>query len=208
MPTPSDEQRADMEALVPLVYDELRQVAQHYFRNQAPGFTLRPTDMVNEACLHLIQHSRVDWQGAEHFRAIATKKIWQVVVDHLKKRNAQKRGGGRRQSSSSAGQLDEKPATEGARPPARAWRRVTLDSVAVEWHDRVVDLLDLADALESLGAESRRLSDVVTLHWFGGMKYADVAGFLGVSASTVEKDFRYALAWLNRRLEGAGGDVN
>jgi RNA polymerase sigma factor (sigma-70 family) len=76
-----------------------------------------------------------------------------------------------------------------------------LENVAVEWHDRDVDLLDLADALVDLAQESARLRDVVTLHWFGRMTHAEVAGELGVSASTVEKDFRYALAWLNRRLQ-------
>ena len=209
MPTPSDEQRANMEALLPLVYDELRRVAQHYFRNQPAGFTLRPTEMVNEACLHLMQHSQIEWQSAEHFRAIAARKIWQVVVDHLKKRHAQKRGGARRPGSSTTSRLGDEPTKgRGGRKPARGWQRVPLDSIAVEWRDGAVDLLDLAEALEELGAESRRLSDVVTLHWFGGLTYAEVAGCLGVSASTVEKDFRYALAWLSRKLEGAGGDVN
>lgn len=205
MQPPDEKPPAAMEDLVPLVYDELRQVAEHYFRKQPPGFTLRPTEMVNEACLHLIQHSRVEWQDAEHFRAIATKKIWQVVVDHLKKRHAQKRGGQRRESAGGTEDPLHEPERGGS---GGAWRRVSLEAVAVEWRERVVDLLDLADALDALAAESRRLCDVVMLHWFGGLKYADVARFLGVSTSTVEKDYRYALAWLNRKLEGAGRHVD
>ena len=86
---------AEIEQLLPLVYDELRSVADLYFRRQPPGFTMRPTDIVHEACLHLIQHSRIDWTSTQHFRAIATRKMWQVIVDHLKQRHAKKRGGGR-----------------------------------------------------------------------------------------------------------------
>ncbi|MBU0641488.1 MAG: sigma-70 family RNA polymerase sigma factor [Planctomycetes bacterium] len=201
MDPPDDRQRAATEAMLPLVYDELRQIAQNYFRMQPPGFTLRPTDMVNEACLHLIQHSRVEWRSSEHFRAIATKKIWQIVVDHLRKRRAQKRGGVGARPSPTSPVVDDDGAAA-AQAPAGDWKRVPLETVVVEWRDRAVDLLDLADALEALAAESRRLSDVVKLHWFGGLPYADVARFLDVSLSTVEKDFRYALAWLNRRLGG------
>ncbi len=76
----------------------------------------------------------------------------------------------------------------------------------MEWSDQTVDLLDLADALEALSSEMRRLHEVVVLHWFGGIQYTDVGIYLGISPSTAEKDFRYALAWLNRRLSGAGND--
>jgi len=203
MRQPDDKQQSAMEGLVPLVYDELRRAAQHYFRKQPPGFTLRPTDIVDEACLHLLQHSRITWKSPEHFRAVATKKIWQVVVDHLKKRHAQKRGGVGGRAAVAPGSPDDTGTTRQDDLPPKNWQRVPLESVAVEWRDRTVDLLDLADALDALALESRRLSDVVTLHWFGGLPYADVARFLGVSTSTVEKDFRYALAWLNRRLEGS-----
>ncbi len=200
-----DEKPAGTEELVPLVYDELRRVARGYFRNQPPGFTLRPTEMVDEACLHLMQHGRDEWTSAEHFRAIASKKIWQVVVDHVRKRRAAKRGGGRTVPLVEP----DLPGDEAAAlDDAKNWQRIPLEAVEVEWNNRVVDLLDLADALEALRLESRRLSDVVQLHWFGGLPYTDVAGYLNVSASTVERDFRYALGWLNRRLSGASGGVD
>ncbi len=191
MEPPDRKQRAATEEMVELVYQELRRVARRYFRNQQPGFTLHPTEIVNEACLHLIQHSRVPWESAEHFRAIATRKIWQVIVDHLKHRRARKRGG-------------PKVATGGDTTVTgkAAWQRVPLDAIAVPWRDRTVDVLDLAEALEALGQESPRLHDVVMLHWFGGLTYPEVARYLALSASTIEKDFRYALAWLNRRLAG------
>jgi RNA polymerase sigma-70 factor, ECF subfamily len=187
---PPDEPSPAPEELVPLVYDELRAIAHSYFRRQPANFTLQPTEIVNEACLHLLQHGSGECANTGHFRAIATRKMWQVIVDHLKRRHAQKRGG-------------DAPGEPAAGRTVR--RRVPLETVAVEWRDRVVDLLDLADALDALAAESRRLRDVVMLHWFGGLKYAEVADALGLSASTVEKDFRYALAWLNRRLAAAGG---
>lgn len=196
MATPDDKRPAAMEELLPLVYDELRAVARRYFRRQPAGFTLRPTEVVHEACLHLLHHGQDAWQNADHFRAVAARKIWQVVVDQLKRRYARKRGGGSRTTS-----------TKNAAAKAEPWRRVPLDTVAVEWCDRTVDLLDLAEAMEALSAESSRLGEVVLLHWFGGLTYETVAKTLGVSASTVEKDFRYALAWLNRRLTGgANGD--
>lgn len=188
--------------LVPVVYEELRAIAHAYFRNQPPSFTLRPTEVVHEACLHLLRHGHPAWDSPQHFRAIATHKIWQVIIDHLKSRHAQKRGGaGIPKRSAPANAADKE-----GRPSAA--RRVPLATVNVEWGDQTVDLLDLADALEDLAAESRRLRDIVMLHWFGGLPHADVGRALEISASTAEKDFRYALAWLNRRLtQGApGGD--
>ena len=205
------DKRASTEELVPLVYQELREVARRYFLNQHPGFTLRPTELVNEACLHLLRRSPGPWNSPEHFRAIATRKIWQVIIDHLKRRHADKRGGGRRRRpvADAASAAPEVQPGSGSRESPVAherWRRIPLESIQIEWRDRQVELLDLADALEDLAEQHARLSEVVMLHWFGGLKYVDVARLLGVSASTVEKDFRYALAWLNRRLDGADRD--
>jgi len=178
------------EELTPLVYQELRELARGYFKALRPGFTLRPTELVNEACLHLLKHSTGAWDSPEHFRAIATRKIWQVIVDRLRRRASAKRGG-------------YAPAADG-KSPDTPWQRIALDSLRIEWRDRQVELLDLSDALEDLAQQSPRVKEAVVLHWFGGMRYADVARILGVSVSTVEKDFRYALAWLNRRLSERG----
>lgn len=186
--------------LLELVYDELKVVAERYFQRQAPGFTMSPTEMVHETYLHLIRSGHADWTSTGHFRAIAIRKMWQVVIDHLKHRHAQKRNGRAwAQDSPEPGQ-----GRDGAASVGNRLQRMPLESVLVEWHDRDVELLDLADALAHLGQESHRLREVVTLHWFGGMTHAEVAQDLGVSASTAEKDFRYAIAWLNRRLKGSG----
>ena len=165
------------EQLVPLVYDDLRRFADGYLRRQPRGFTLQATELVNEACIQLMERSKIEWESPEHFRAIAVRKIWQVILDHHRRRGAQKRGG------------------------AVARLPVDPDDIEIRWHDRVVDVIDLGAALDDLAKESRRMSDVVMLHWFGGMKYSAVAKVLKVSVSTVEKDFRYALAWLSRRLD-------
>ena len=186
--------------LLGLVYDELRVVAERYFRRQAPGFTMSPTEIVHETYLHLIQHEHANWTSTGHFRAIAIRKMWQVVIDHLKRRHAQKRNGG----VLPHGSPELERGHDGSALKVRRFKRTPLENVLVEWHDRDVELLDLADALAHLGQESRRLRDVVTLHWFGGMTHAEVAQDLGVSTSTAEKDFRYAIAWLNRRLQGSG----
>ena len=206
-----DDKQGGTDELVPIVYQELRELARRYFRNQRPGFTLHPTDLVNEACLHLLQHAPGPWDSPEHFRAIATRKIWQVIVDHLKRRNADKRGGGRRRRvdgdvRSSADTSRDTGTHAGVKQPRR-WQRIPLDSIQIEWHDRQIELLDLAEALDDLAAQHARLNEVVMLHWFGGMTYADVARLLGVGTSTVEKDFRFALAWLSRRLEQEESDV-
>jgi RNA polymerase sigma factor (sigma-70 family) len=185
------------------VYQDLRAVAEQYFRRQPAGFTLSPTEIVHEAFLHVAHHSPADWTSTGHFRAIAICKMWQVVVDHLRRRQAQKRNGCRPPIPT-----DGDAGTQVQRAVSSVGKRCSLDDVTVEWHDRTVDLIDLANALAELGEESSRLRDVVTLHWFGRMTHAEVAAELGVSTSTSEKDFRYALAWLNRRLQGGevGGD--
>lgn len=186
--------------LIESVYDELRDVAERYFRRQPAGFTLCPTEIVHEACVHFIERGHVSWTSTSHFRAIAICKMWQVIVDHVKHREAQKRGGGAVPQTSTACQSE----TNG--DAAGRWKRIPLSAVTVEWRDRQVDLIDLADAMNELSQASRRLCEVVTLHWFGGMSHAEVGQELGVSTSTAEKDFRYALAWLNRRLQRSDVD--
>ena len=231
MPLSADDNPNVTNELLPLIYDELRNVARRFFRDQRPDFTLCPTELVNEACLHLLRYAPGPWDSPEHFRAIATHKIWQVVVDHLKRRGTVKRGGRRvlpgaagaapaqiNEESAGAATADsgtcdrkltdqekseaEVPMEAAPRKGAGRWSRVPLEVVQVEWHDRRVELLDLAEALEELKERHGRSVEVVMLHWFGGLKYSDVARLLDVSMSTVEKDFRFALAWLNRRLTG------
>jgi RNA polymerase sigma factor (sigma-70 family) len=201
MPSDVERRRAAVEAFLPALYEELRRVAWRYIRRQPPGFTLSATEIVHEACLHLLQHGRGEWETAEHFRAVAVRKIWQVIVDHLKRRSAVKRGGPVRAPGSGGCPLTR--ADQAAQARTACWRRVPLESVTTAWNGQPVDLLDLDEAIQELGRVHSRLREVVMLHWFGGMSCDAVGRYLGVSPSTVEKDFRYALAWLGRRLSGA-----
>jgi RNA polymerase sigma factor (TIGR02999 family) len=168
--------------LITLVYEELRRIAHGQSRSLPPDFTLRPTDVVNEACARLLSCDHEEWLSKEHFRAVATRKLWQVALDHLRRRGTAKRGGRR-------GRTGVEPA-----------QRVPLESVQVEWQDRMIDLLDMAESIETLSAESPRLAQIVQLRWFGGMSLPEVSRALGISVSTTEKDLRYAIAWLSRRL--------
>lgn len=83
-----------MKDLIPEVYDELRQAAAHFFRRQPAGFTLQPTELVNEACMHLMRHAPDQWNDAQHFRAIATKKVWQWSLT-TSRRGSRKSAGAR-----------------------------------------------------------------------------------------------------------------
>lgn len=192
--------RETIRDLIPGMYGELRSIAHRYFRQQRAGFTLQPTELVDEACLQLISQPGFECNDPAHFRAIAANKIWHVVVDHVRRKQAAKRGGSKPspQSTNEANAYRDPGASQ----------RIPLDSITVEWQQREVDLLDLADAMDRLCRERRRLYDVIRLHWFGGLSHAEVASVLGVSESTAEKDFRYALAWLNRTLSGNGAHAD
>lgn len=166
-------------SLIPAVYQELRLIARSFLRRQDSSFTLQPTELVNEACMQILTRGCGDCSTAPHFRAVATRKIWQVLVDHLRKRTSQKRD-------------------------ARRTVRSETGSIEVPWLDRTVDLIDLADTLDALARRRARLRDVIMLHCFGGLTYRETGDVLGVSASTVEKDFHFALAWVERSLSEGG----
>lgn len=168
-------------SLIPAVYQELRLIARSFLRRQDSSFTLQPTELVNEACMQILTRGCGDCSSAPHFRAIATRKIWQVLVDHIRKRTSQKRD-------------------------ARRTVRSETGSIEVPWLDRTVDLIDLADTLDVLARRRTRLREVIMLHCFGGMTYNEVGEVLGVSASTVEKDFRFALACVEQSLSEGGPD--
>ena len=163
--------------LARLVYDNLRRYAARVMRD-APR-TLEPTALVNEAYLRLVDQSRVDWQGRTHFFAVGAGMIRRVLVDDARRRATQKRGGDR--------------------------QRLVLEESDVA-SPAGVDLLALDDALGKLAALDPRAARVVELKFFGGLREADVAAVLGVSASTVRDDWRMARAWLRDELseEGAG----
>lgn len=168
--------RAALDRLMPLVYDELRRLAGGYLGRERRDHTLQPTALVNEAFLRLVDQRRIQWQGRAHFLALAATLMRQLLISHARKHRAAKRGSG--------GQ-----------------RLTLLDSdLAVEARD--VDLLDLDRALAALAALDARQARVVELRYFGGMTVEETAEVLEVSPATVKLDWSLARAWLLRELQG------
>jgi RNA polymerase sigma-70 factor, ECF subfamily len=164
--------------LLPLVYDELRRVADSYLRRERPDHTLQPTALVNEAYLRLAEHSRVAFDDRAHFFGVAAKVMRRILVDHARRRHAEKRGGFRRKLS-----LDEALGAPAAPD---------------------LDLVALDEALHGLAAQDARKSRVVELRFFGGLTVEETAALLGVSTATVKNEWRVAKAWLRREMSRGG----
>ena len=159
--------------LLPLVYDELRRLAARYMARARSDHTLQPTALIHEAYVKLIAGDQA-FHGRAHFVGVAAHAMRQVLVDHARRRGADKRGGGRVQVT-----LDH------------------ADSAATVSCDRV---LALHEALERLAEKHERLARVVELRYFGGMTIRETALVVGVSHTTVEEDWSLAKAWLAREL--------
>jgi RNA polymerase sigma factor (TIGR02999 family) len=160
--------------LMPLVYEDLRAIAQRRMRGQRPGHTLEATALIHEAYLRLAQRSGARWQNRAHFLGAAATAMRHILVDHARSRRASKRGG--------------------------AAQRVTLDDVAAIGPGNAADMIALDDALRALAAVDRRKSRVVELKYFGGLTVEEIADVLYVSPETVARDWRLARAWLFREL--------
>jgi RNA polymerase sigma factor (TIGR02999 family) len=166
-----------LEKLTPIVYEELRAIAAWHLRGERPGHTFRPTDLVSEAYLRLAGSEPPDWNDRAHFYAIAARTMRQILVDHARKRCAEKRG-------------------------ARD-RRVTFEEQLVST-DRPEALAALDDALQELARLDERKARVVELHYFGGLNQEETAEVLGVHVNTVARDLRLAEAWLHRYISEDG----
>jgi RNA polymerase sigma factor (TIGR02999 family) len=169
--------------LMPLVYDELRRLADHYLRRERPDHTLQPTALVHEAYLRLIDQTRVDWQNRAHFFGVAAQLMRRILVDHARRHQASKRGG--------------------------FGQKLTLDEAVDYSQTRDVDLVKLDDALTALAKFDARQSRVVELRFFGGLTIEETAEAIGISPATVKVDWSMAKAWLRREIGGgdADGDV-
>ncbi len=164
-----------VEALFPLVYDELRRLAQHQLGGERADHTLQATALVNEAYLKLVGQTRVDWQNRAHFMAVAAQAIRRVLVDHARHRARDKRGGGAPHLSLTSG-------------------------LEVADGNRPIDLLDMEDALDRLAQEDPTKAKVVELRFFGGLTNEEVAAVIDTSLRTVERHWQYSRAWLFREL--------
>ena len=172
--------RAALDKLVPLVYEELHRLAHHYISRERPGYTLQTTALAHEAYLRLVDAEGVRWQNRVHFFAVAARAMRRILVDLARARQNLKRGGGARQ--------------------------VTLDEALVATPERGADLLALDEALDRLAALNPRQSQVVELRYFGGLTEEEVAEVLEISPRTVRTDWSMARVWLYRELSGGVGD--
>jgi RNA polymerase sigma factor (TIGR02999 family) len=159
--------------LMPLVYAALRRIADRCMRNERTDHTLQATDLVHEAYFRLA-NARVSWQSRTHFYAIASRLLRQVLVEHARTRNRQKRGGG------------ETP--------------LPLDESMHAGEERSENLLQLDESLQRLAALDERKSDIVQLLFFGGMTYDEAAAALEISPATLHRELRLAKAWLHRDM--------
>jgi len=164
-------------ALMPLVYNELHAMADRRLRGERANHTLNSTALVHEAYIKLIDQSRVSWQNRAHFFAIAAQAMRRILINYAQARLAKKRG---------AGQV-----------------LATFNEEEIVRETRAEDLVALDEALERLAALNERQCRVVEFRFFAGLKQEEIAEVLGVSLPTVRRDWRLARAWLSRELDVA-----
>ena len=162
------------EALLGLVYDPLRAIAERHLHGERAGHTLQPTALVHELYLRLVDQRQVDWNDRTHFFAVAAKVMRRILVDHARRRNSEKRGGG------------VAPVTIGA----------ALEK-AVEENFDVVALDAALESLENIYPQQAR---VVELRFYGGLTIDETAAAMRISAATVSREWTMARAWLRRAL--------
>ncbi|MBX7171655.1 MAG: sigma-70 family RNA polymerase sigma factor [Pyrinomonadaceae bacterium] len=171
----SDGRREALDAIVPLVYDELRRQAHHYLRRERQEHTLQTTALVNEAYLKLVEQKRVVWQNRAHFFAISASLMRRILVDYAKTKHRVKRGG------------------EAENLPLEEAFYVVTD-------ENNVDLLALDKALNELAEMDEQQAKIVELRYFSGLSIEETAEALHISPATVKRDWQMAKAWLHHQL--------
>lgn len=166
--------KAAMDRLLPVVYDELRRLAASFFRRERLNHTLQPTALVHEAYLHLVNQSRVGWENRAHFFGAAAQLMRRILVDHARSHNAAKRGGGE--------------------------IRVSLADDMALVEQRELDLIALDTALDELAALDAQQARTVEMRFFGGLSIEETAAVLDVSPATIKREWNTAKAWLYRRM--------
>ncbi len=166
---------AALDKLMPLVYSELRQLATSYLRKERAGHTLQPTALVHEVYVRLLGDASVEVKDKAHFFTLAARSMRRILVDHARRQRAEKR-------------------------PAQK-DRVALEDSPEPSAEADVDVLALHEALELLHEIEPRQAKLVELRYFGGLTNSEAKEVLGVSLATVERDWKVARLWLQRRLE-------
>jgi len=166
-----------LEQLMPLVYDELRQMARRYMKKQPSGHTFQTTELIHEAYLKLAAGEERNWQNRSHFFGVAAKAMRHILVDYARSKQTQKRG-----------EMAEK---------------MTLEEDSVVSAARPQEIVALDDALQQLALLDERKSRVVEMKFFGGLNIEEIAAVLKISTETVKRDWLFARNWLLRELAGA-----
>jgi len=167
---------------MPVVYGELRRLAQHYLRRERPDHTLQATALVHEAYLRLVDQRAVTWQNRAHFFGVAAQLMRRILVDHARRHHAAKRGG--------------------------TALKVSLNDVVLAAEERAEDLVALDDALNRLAAMDPRQGRVVELRLFGGLTVEETAEVLRISPATLKREWTTAKAWLSREIrQGSRGEA-
>lgn len=169
--------RQSFEELFPIVYDELREIAGALFhREYRANHTLQPTALVNEAYLRLIgNEQKISWQSKAHFFGIAARSMRQILIEHARAHQADKRGGEQ--------------------------TIIALDDAVSFFQTQDIEILALHEALEKMAALDRRQSEIVEMKFFGGLTIEEIAEVINVSSSTVRRDWETAKIWLYRELK-------
>ena len=166
--------RRALDALIPIVHDELHRIARGYLSRERPGHTLQATALVNEAYLRLVGEREMQWQNRAHFIGVAAQLMRFILVDHCRRKRFQKRGGDA--------------------------ERVTFDEelpVAFERHE---DAMALDAALTKLAGQDERKSRIAELRYFGGLSVEETAAVLALSEATIVREWRLTRAWLKKEL--------
>jgi RNA polymerase sigma factor (TIGR02999 family) len=176
----SEGDTAARDALIPIVYDELRRVAKRCLGGQRNDHTLQPTALVHEAYLRLVKQDNLEWHDRVHFFAMAAKAMRQILVDHARRRRAVKRGGGA--------------------------ITMVLDEASASQKNASLDLIALDDALQRLAALDPRQSEIVELRFFGGLSVEETSQIVDISPATIKREWATARLWLHREMS-AGAET-
>jgi RNA polymerase sigma-70 factor (ECF subfamily) len=166
--------KAALDRVIPLVYQELRRLAHRQMRRERTGDTFQTTALINEAYLRLVDYARVRPRDRGHFFAIAAQAMRRILIERARSRRSTKRGSGA--------------------------EKVSLDEVADVSKERAADLVALDDALTKLALIDPRKAQIVELKYFGGMTIEEVAEVVEVSTPTVEREWHMAKIWLHREV--------
>jgi RNA polymerase sigma factor (TIGR02999 family) len=170
-----DGRREALDELVPAVYEDLRRIAAGYMRRESAGHLLQPTALVSEAYLRLIDQRRVKWRNRAHFFGVAAGMMRRILVDHARRRRAERRGGD--------------------------WDRVTLSGLDLAGREpSQIDVLALHESLERLAEFDPQQARIVELRYFAGLTIDEAAEVVGVSEATIARDWTVAKAWLRADL--------